>query len=624
MLSMKNAQRHVNSLMVMCTYACQFECSYCEVVQSKLFMSLEILYKAIDLLLTTQSRECQLRFWGGEPLLRWNLIKKGIRYGEEKAKEKDKKIKFMITTNGLLLNRQKLKFLKNHPVEIMFSLDGNKECNSIHRFLKSGKEVYDKLLLNLKLLTESGLPYFVNMVVSPLTVNNLSRNLTFLKDLKVNKVQFCYQCGIFWSKEKMGVLINELKKFIVNSKDHDFLMNFINDCEPTMLSQELLVDTDGRFYFDAAVFMEKKFARLRDFYFMANVHEVDEIDSLYHSKSDLFSLFRNACSKEQKKVFLNNISLGLKLENFFNSFSHESLRSNEHPLLIPILKGSFYSQVNVLKKLDIGPLFLYIEGSCLNNCLFCRQKEEKFSELFKIEAKLKDNVKFKREKLCIIGNEPLLHPQVIQIIELAKKCGFKKIEIMTSGEYLCDKNFSREVIRNGVSSLSLPLFCHEGKVHDFIVGREGSFSLVMRGIDNVLSFGARIFVHTNLIKQNIDYLKDLEKFVKKKLKLPFVILPIRPKSANLSFANLMPSYTEIIKKLYEINALLGFPICIVKRIQKKILLSGDNISDSMKLYLLDQRFFKAQICKVCSYLNRCPGLFKEYIQTYGSSEINPP
>lgn len=257
MASIDNERRIVNSLMVMCTYACQFVCNYCEVKQSNLFMSTEILNKAIDLLLTTQSKECQMRFWGGEPLLRWDFIRDGILYGEKKAKEKRKKIKFMITTNGLSLDRNKLDFLKNHPVEIMFSLDGNKENNNIHRFLKSKKEIYDKLLLNLKLLIESGLPYFVNMVVSPLTVNNLSQNLNFLKKSGVKKAQLCYRCGKIWTKEKSYTLIKELEEFIQENSDYNFLMNLFNECEPTVLSQEVLVDTDGKLYFDAAIFYGK-------------------------------------------------------------------------------------------------------------------------------------------------------------------------------------------------------------------------------------------------------------------------------------------------------------------------------------------------------------------------------
>jgi len=622
--SKRNEQEVVNSVMVMCTYACQFACTYCAIKQSRCSMSLETLYKTIDLLLTTRSRECQLRFWGGEPLLRWDFIKKGILGGEKKAQEKGKKIKFAIVTNGLFLDKKKLDFLNNHQVEIMFSIDGSRETTNTHRLLKSGEEAYDKLLANLKLLIKSGLPYFVNVVVTPTTVNDILKNLEFLKELGVKKVQLCYQCGIFWPKEKIKVFINEFKKFIAKYNDRSFLMNFFNDCEPTIVCQEVLIDTSGKVYFDGAVFLEKKFSRLRNYCFIGKIDEIKSIDLLHSLKRDLYSMFQNACSKSQERVFLNNIDMGMELDSFFEGISYGSVESNEHPLFIPIIKGDFFTQRSFLKKIGIDALFLYINISCLNNCLFCKQKKvDRASNLFKIKFKLKNNLKIKAKKLCIIGNEPLLHPEIIQIVELARECSFKEIEIMTSGEFLCDENFAREIVARGVSSFSLPLFAQEENIHDFIVGRKGSFPRVMRGIENVLNYGARVFAHSNLIKQNMSCLRDLERFVKEELKLPFVILPIRPKTANLFFKDLMPSYAEIIKNLQGIDSFLGFPLCVTRRVQKDMFKSKEEISDSMKLYILDQKFFKVKLCKECLYFNKCLGLFKEYIGIYPLDEIKP-
>lgn len=613
----------VNSLMVMCTYACQLACNYCEVKQSTSFMPLDNLYKAIDLLLTTQSKECQLRFWGGEPLLRWEFIRKGILYGEQRAREKDKKIRFMITTNGLLLDKEKIGFLLRHPAEIMFSLDGDKETNKTHRFSKSGQDIANRLFLNLKLLVESGLPYFINMVVTPKTVINLSKNLRFLKSTDVKRTQLCYQCGILWPPQKIDTFIRELKKFITVYHEDGFLMNLLNDCEPTMLSQELLVDINGKIYFDAAIFVENKFPDLRSSYLAGTLDDVKTIDSLYHTKKELFFNFSKSCSKQERIILSNNIDLGLRLDNFLKSFSAESIDSNEHPQIIPIVKGDFFSQKNFLDSLNIDSLYLYIEGSCANNCIFCKHKEEKFSDLFRIEAKLNSNLKIKAKKLCIIGNEPLLHPDILEIVSLAKVAGFKKIEIMTSGECLSDNKFVEKIIDRGVTSFSLPLFADEKKVHDSIVGREGSFLRITKGVRNVINFKTKVFIHTNLINQNINYILDLEKFVKKELKLPFVVLPVRPKTANLPFKNLMPAYGEIVRKSRGIDSLMGFPLCVVKKVQKKIIKSFDEISDSMKLYLLDQKFTKAKICKRCFYFDSCLGLFKEYLQLYTLDEIKP-
>ncbi|MDD4907552.1 MAG: radical SAM protein [Candidatus Omnitrophica bacterium] len=613
--------------MFMTTYACQLACEYCQVKQSKAFMPMDVFKKGVDLLLSTESDECQLRFWGGEPLLRWDLIQEGIAWAEKRAAEKRKTITFMITTNGLLLDQGKIDFLKKHPVKIMFSCDGDQKANQAHRLLQDGKKSSARLLANLKLLIRSGLPYFVHMIVTPSTVRGLSRNLYFLKGLKVEKVQLCYQDAVIWPAGKQKILLEQISKFVLSGDHYQFLMNFVNDCEPTILGHEILVDVDGKVYYDGAIFMEKRFPRLRGLCRLKKADQIKKADSLYLPRRYFYRIFESACGKEDKQVFLNNIGLGFKVDNLFNSlyYKHQSLHSNEHPLLIPIIKGDFASQRSVLGRLGIKSLFLYLETPCSNDCIFCRHKDCVMpSDFFKAELKLKDNLKIGAKKLCIIGNDPLLYPEIPEILGLAKKYGFREIEIMTSGESLADTAFCRALINKGASAFSLPIFSDDPDLHDHIVGRKGSFEKVIRGVKNALKYKAGVFIHTNLIKQNLDHIPALENFVRQELKAPFVILPIRPKTANLSFAELMPSYAEIIDKLRGVRSLLVLPLCVVQRIQQdKFRAGGSQISDSMKLYFLDQRFLKPGICKNCSYSHACPGLFKEYAQLYGLDEIKP-
>lgn len=614
----------VESLMVMCTYSCQLDCAYCYVNRAGYSMPEAVLYKAINLLLTTKSPKCQLRFWGGEPLLRWEFVKKGIKYARVMSAKKKKKIKFMITTNGLLLDENKLKFLKNLPVEIMFSLDGAEKANSRLRVFKSNRNYYKVLFSNLEALRDSGVPYFVNMVVTPKTALGLSENLKFLYDNGIKRVQLGYQNGIFWPASLKNAVINGIESFMASGVSSDFLMNFVNECEPTILSPEVISDVDGEIYYDAAIFMEKVFPNLRKYYYAGTLEECKAIDSLYSCRDELLEKFQQSCTTvTQRKVLLNNINFGLELENLFKKLSPDSLDSNEHPLLIPVVRGDFGKQNDILPGLGINSLFLYVEGPCLNDCIFCRQKEDfGYSDIFKIQAQLQRNAELKASRLCIIGNEPLAHWGISKIVSLAVKCGFSKVEVMTSGEGLCDKEFTSELIKSGVSSLSLPVFSDKASQHDMIVGRRGSFRRLMEGINNAKNLGAEVFVHSNLLKQNIDSLIPLERLVRKGLKLPFVILPIRPKSANMSFKDLMPPYKDILAKLSGINSLMGFPICVTAKVQEKALKNKEDISDSMKLYILDQKFIKINICRGCRYKNSCLGFFREYADIYGVGEIS--
>ena len=130
---------NTENLAVMLTYNCQMECSYCSIDRSRPDMPEDVLFKSIDLLLTSPLEEVELQFFGGEPLLRWDLIKKGINYAQRKSQQKNKKIKYLLTTNGLLLDEEKTSFLKKYKITVMFSLDGDEKTQLQNRPLINQK-----------------------------------------------------------------------------------------------------------------------------------------------------------------------------------------------------------------------------------------------------------------------------------------------------------------------------------------------------------------------------------------------------------------------------------------------------------------------------------------------------
>jgi MoaA/NifB/PqqE/SkfB family radical SAM enzyme len=612
-MTKKNKKNNtVNSLMVMLTYACQMACDYCKVKNGAESISRKDLFSAVDLLFGSASDSLQLRFFGGEPLLKFDLIKEAIAYSEKLSRKTGKSIKFMVTTNGILLDGKKLKFFKENPVEIMFSMDGAAWSQNRHRFLKGGKEQsFSNIKKNLLSLVNSGVPYFVNMVITPDIVARIPENIEFFRSLGVGRLQITYQAGVFWSAKNIENLLKGIKRSIGPS-DGNFLMNFSNDCEPTILSQEIMVDTDGRVYFDGAIFVDEAFPKLRQVYLMGDIASLGKIDHLYRTKRELFDIFYGSCNALQKKIFLNNLELGLKMKEFSEKFGQlfeHSRACYEHPAIIPILRGDFSVQRRVLSGIGIPALYLYVNGPCPNDCIFCSKKTDPFSDLGELSAKIRGNISIKADKLCIIGNDPMMHPQILKIIKEAKKSGFKEIEVMTSGELLADKGLMKKLKSSGVTSFSIPIFSSDAKIHDDIVQKKGSLALAIRAINEAKRSGIRSYIHTNLLKQNIDGMKKLEKFIMDDLKLPFVILPIRPKTSNVPFEKLAPTYEEMFRKLRGIRSLLGFPLCVVGVVQKNFFKSQDDISDSMKLYFLDQKFTKDKKCKSCRYFDQCPGFF---------------
>jgi len=126
---------------------CQLNCTYCFAAGgsyggSSLIsnMSSEIGRKAIDLIskiVFDKAPRFTISYFGGEPLLNWELIEELTLYAEQKAREIGKKVGFSITTNAIAIDEMKAKFLADHQFGVIVSLDGNEE---LHNRLRPHKD----------------------------------------------------------------------------------------------------------------------------------------------------------------------------------------------------------------------------------------------------------------------------------------------------------------------------------------------------------------------------------------------------------------------------------------------------------------------------------------------------
>jgi len=94
-----------------------------------------------------------ISFFGGEPLLEYELMKKGVAYALQN-KSKDMTLSFGITTNGVLLDKEKVDFMVKHNFSMILSVDGDKESHDINRVYKNGKGTYEDILKNIPYLLE--------------------------------------------------------------------------------------------------------------------------------------------------------------------------------------------------------------------------------------------------------------------------------------------------------------------------------------------------------------------------------------------------------------------------------------------------------------------------------------
>lgn len=150
------------------TQSCNFRCKYCiysenanksQRAHSSKHMSWEMAKKAIDFLYdhSVDSKKIYIGFYGGEPLLEFELIKQCIEYGERKFRGKH--LEFSITSNATLLTTSIITYFIEHSVNLVISIDGPKEINDKGRVFPDGSGTYDEIMRKIELVKNIDITY---------------------------------------------------------------------------------------------------------------------------------------------------------------------------------------------------------------------------------------------------------------------------------------------------------------------------------------------------------------------------------------------------------------------------------------------------------------------------------
>lgn len=158
----KNNSKVIKALCLHVAHSCNLACSYCFAGQGKYhgkdaLMSFETGKRAFDFLIENSGtrRNLEVDFFGGEPLLNWDVVKKLVEYARSIEKEKNKNFRFTLTTNGVLIDDEVIEFANKEMSNVVLSLDGRKDVHDKFRVDYAGKGSYEKILPKFKKLVES-------------------------------------------------------------------------------------------------------------------------------------------------------------------------------------------------------------------------------------------------------------------------------------------------------------------------------------------------------------------------------------------------------------------------------------------------------------------------------------
>ena len=158
----KQHQSVVKALCLHVAHACNMTCGYCfagkgEYHGEKAIMSYEVGKRALDWLVENSGTRTNLEvdFFGGEPLLNFDVVKQLVAYGRSIEKEAGKNFRFTLTTNGMLLDDEVIEFANREMSNVVISLDGRKCVNDKMRRTHEDQGTYDMILPAFKKLAES-------------------------------------------------------------------------------------------------------------------------------------------------------------------------------------------------------------------------------------------------------------------------------------------------------------------------------------------------------------------------------------------------------------------------------------------------------------------------------------
>ena len=151
--SMKEAKPVIKALCLLVAHTCNLNCSYCFAAQGKFqgqqgLMSFETGKRALDFLVENSGlrRNLEVDFFGGEPLVNFEVCKELVAYARSIEKEKKKNFRFTLTTNGIGLTEEVMEWANRECHNVVLSLDGRKEVNDRFRKDIAGKGSYDRIV----------------------------------------------------------------------------------------------------------------------------------------------------------------------------------------------------------------------------------------------------------------------------------------------------------------------------------------------------------------------------------------------------------------------------------------------------------------------------------------------
>lgn len=352
-----NEDNIVKAMCLHVAHDCNLKCDYCFASQgnfkgTRSMMSLEVGKKSLEFLVKNSGkrRNLEVDFFGGEPLMNFELVKDLVAYGRELEKEYNKNFRFTITTNGVLLDENKIDFINENMDNVVLSLDGRKETNDNMRKTMNGGGSYEIILPKFKAMVEKrgDKDYYIRGTFTSKNIDFSKDALDFYKQgfkkISIEPVVTSEEMDYALREEHIEAVLAEYENFSkeyinIKKEDKDFLFfHFMVDLTqgPCIIkravgcgagSEYLAVTPEGDLYPCHQFVGEEEFklgtihsgiknTELREVFKNANVNNKEECRTCwarfycsggchanaYYAHNDLMKPYEIGCKMEKKRI----------------------------------------------------------------------------------------------------------------------------------------------------------------------------------------------------------------------------------------------------------------------------------------------------------------------------------
>lgn len=235
-----NEDNIVKAMCLHIAHDCNLKCSYCFASQGNFkgersMMSLEVGKKSLEFLASNSGnrRNLEVDFFGGEPLMNFQLVRDLVAYGRELEVQYNKNFRFTITTNGLLLDEDKIDFINENMDNVVLSLDGRKEVNDNMRKTINDEGSYEIILPKFKAMVEKrgDKDYYIRGTFTSKNIDFSNDALDFyekgFKKISIEPVVTSEEMDYALRDEHLDPVLAEYEKFSkdyidIKRKDEDF------------------------------------------------------------------------------------------------------------------------------------------------------------------------------------------------------------------------------------------------------------------------------------------------------------------------------------------------------------------------------------------------------------------